>query len=191
MCDIIFTHRASGRKVRNHFHWDRVTWTKCSCGLYHSNRDIPPEFWKRKWKKKKKREKVGIMIIKNNYIWVTQSYNKCFGFPKGEKEHGETDEDTCIREFKEETGSIIDKKFLKDSQKIVIKVRDIKYTFFVLFVKNDFSINTTPEDDVEITSFGWKNINNIYDLHLSKAIKKTLHIFFKRNYINTNDSNKK
>ena len=191
MCDLLFTYKASGQKVKNHFHWDKVTWRKCSCGLYHSNREIPSEFWKRKWKKKKKREKVGIMIVKNDYIWVTQSYNKCFGFPKGEKEQGESDKDTCIREFKEETGGTIDEKSLKDAEKICIKVRDIKYTFFVLFVDNYFNINTTPEDDVEITSFGWKKLDEIYNLHLSKAIKKTLKVFFNTLYLKKNDFNVK
>ena len=68
MCDVQFTHKASGKKIKNHFYWEEVTWKKCSCGLVHSNRSIPPEFWKRKWVKKAKREKVGIMIIKEDKI---------------------------------------------------------------------------------------------------------------------------
>ena len=188
MCDVKFTHKASGKKVNNHFVWEKVTWVKCKCGLYHSNREIPPIFWKRKWNKKTKREKVGTMLIKNDMIWITQSYNKCFGFPKGEKEHGETDKDTCIREFKEETGGIITKEQLNDIDKIVTKVRDIKYTFFIVKVEDDFEINTYPEDDVEITTFGWKKINNIFDIYLSKAIKKTLKIFL--NNLKKNTPNK-
>ena len=45
-------------------------------------------------------------------------YNKCFGFPKGEKEEGEIDKETCIREFKEETGSVITQDMLSDKLKI-------------------------------------------------------------------------
>lgn len=180
MCDIHFTHKASGKKIKNHFHWDSVTWKKCKCGLVHSNRSIPPEFWKRKWIKKTKREKVGTMLIREDSIWITQSYNKCFGFPKGEKEEGETDKETCIREFKEETGSVITQDMLSDKLKIVTRVRDIKYTFYILYVNSDYDIKTFPEDDVEITTFGWKKLDHIFEVHLSKAIRKTLKIYFNR-----------
>jgi 8-oxo-dGTP pyrophosphatase MutT (NUDIX family) len=186
MCDVHFVHKASGKKIKNHFYWENVTWKKCKCGLVHSNRSIPPEFWKRKWVKKAKREKVGIMVIKGDNIWVTQSYNKCFGFPKGEKEEGETDKETCVREFKEETGSTITQEELSDDLKIVTRVRDIKYTFYILYVNSDYEINTLPEDDVEITTFGWKKLSNIFEIHLSKAIRKTLKIYFNR-YKKNND----
>ena len=174
MCDVHFVHKASGKKIKNHFYWEDVTWKKCKCGLVHSNRSIPPEFWRRKWVKKAKREKVGIMLIKKDSIWVTQSYNKCFGFPKGEKEEGETDKETCVREFKEETGSTITQEDLSDDLKIVTRVRDIKYTFFILYVNSDYEINTLPEDDVEITTFGWKKLNNIFEIHLSKSNQKNI-----------------
>ena len=45
---------------------------------------------------------------------------------------------------------------------------------------------TFPEDDVEITTFGWKKLKNIFDIHLSKAIRKTLKIYFNR-YKKNND----
>ena len=107
---------------------------------------------------------------------------------KEKKEEGETDKETCVREFKEETGSTITQEDLSDDLKIVTtRVRDIKYTFYILYVNSDYEINTLPEDDVEITTEpGWKKLSNIFEIHLSKAIRKTLKIYFNR-YKKNND----
>ena len=87
-----------------------------------------------------------------------------FRISKGEKEEGETDKETCVREFKEETGSTITQDMLSDKLKIVTRVRDIKYTFYILQVDSDYDIKTFPEDDVEITMFGWKKLDCIFDV---------------------------
>ena len=164
---------------RENFKWETVEWGKCPCGLWHSNRVIPDSFWNKKWTgKKKQREKVGVILFKDNReLWVTQSYNNCFGFPKGEKESDETPIVGAAREFYEETGTKIQIETLKKCKKINAKIRDIFYTFYIWNVPKSFELTTYPLDDVEITSCGWIDISNIGSLRLSKAIQKIFNIF--------------
>ena len=166
-------------KQDNTFSWEPVEWGKCSCGLFHSNRSIPQAFWNKPWTRRtKQREKVGIILIRDNKeIWVTQSYNNCFGFPKGEKEINENVLEGAAREFYEETGTSITLETLQECNTIRIKIRDIKYTFYIVKVPATFEITSYPIDDVEITSYGWKPINDVMSLKLSKAIQKIFGIY--------------
>lgn len=59
--------KATGYKKTGEWHWQCVSWVKCHCGLWHSNRFIPPDFWEQKWEKptSNNRKKVGVILIKN------------------------------------------------------------------------------------------------------------------------------
>ena len=160
--------------------WDKVKWSKCDyCGFYHSNRKIPDEFWEREWISTVKfREKVGIILIKGNkHIWITESYHNCYGFPKGEKEQGETTEECAKREFKEETGHSIDNINLSKCLQVTTSIDNITYIFYVVHVPGHFELEHFPEDDVEITSCGWMDIEGVSKLKLSKAIRKIYNLY--------------
>lgn len=178
--------KASGYKKLGEWHWQCVSWVKCHCGLWHSNRFIPPEFWEQEWIRPTvmNRKKVGIILIKDKrYLWVTQSYHKCYGFPKGEKEPNESIEDCAKREFKEETGCSIDKVKLSDCVVIRTGIEDIQYIFYCIHVDSNFDLFTFPVDDVEITSCGWVDIDSVGNLKLSKAIRRVFELFKKNIWI--------
>lgn len=168
---------SSGKKIKNKWIWDNVKWIKCNCGMWHSNRFIPNEFWNQNWKflPVKDRKKSGIILIRDsNEVWITQSYNRCYGFPKGEKELGETLEQCAKREFYEETGVNINELDLSKFRMISIYIENVEYVYYIIHVPDTFQVTTYPKDDVEITSFGWIELSKINNLFLSKAVKKLL-----------------
>lgn len=162
--------------------WEKVTWFKCrTCGLNHSNRYIPGEFWNRKWYVDGNyREKVGVILLRDRRdIFITESYHKnCYGFPKGERSLHETREECAKREFLEETGSdALENMNLSGCRTVSAQIRDIVYIFYIVPVKRDFNIDTKPIDDVEITSFGWKKVYEVDNMRLSKAIRLAFNQF--------------
>lgn len=168
---------SSGFKKKSKWYWSRTNWRKCHCGLWHSNRHIPREFWNQKWEKRPhhNRQKAGVILVRDfKELWVTQSYNRCYGFPKGEKEKGETLEICAKREFLEETGLNIDKLDLSKFNQVRTFIENVEYVYYVIHVPREFDILTFPTDDVEITSFGWTKIDNIGRLNLSKAVRRIL-----------------
>ncbi len=176
--------KASGYVTfNNKWHWQDVRWKKCHCGLWHSNRFIPPKFWQQKWNVQENcdRKKVGVILVRNKtHIWVTQSYHNCYGFPKGEKEINETVEECAKREFLEETGCSIEKVKLSDCIVIKTMIENIQYIFYIIHVPSTFELVTFPIDDVEITSCGWVPVNDVDKLKLSKAIRRVFDMY-KRN----------
>lgn len=162
----------SGIFVADKWLWERADWEKCRCGLTHSNRVIPNEYWNT-WKNvpiypKKSRYVNGIILLKGNKIFITQSYSNVFGFPKG----GSSDDMEfpimgALREFKEETGSDLEKLFPARDFTACPQITwfnsfsRIHYHFFIVSVYEWFDIKTFPLDDIEISSFGWIDISDI------------------------------
>ena len=176
---------ASGIKIKNKWNWEKVIWEKCdNCNLYHSNRIIPNEYFDREWDTTTlTRYKVGIILLRSDQnVLITESYNNCYGFPKGEKEPNESIQECAKREFKEETGMCIDHIKLDDCKKLTTNIENINYVFFVVRVSNFFKLEKYPIDDVEITSFGWKNIEDLAKYKLSKAIRKIYNIYMNEIY---------
>lgn len=137
---------------------DKVDWNKCWCGMYHSNRVVPPEYWSKYVGTSTVKYNCGIILRRNEELFVVQSYNNYYGFPKGSIKHKyEKFTECALREFYEETGYMLDlckykvdvKSFRNDSTRV-------KYFFFIVTVPDDFDIDTKPIDSMEITSFGWK-----------------------------------
>jgi len=123
---------------------------------------------------KTRKTKSGVCIVDSeNRILISQSYNSYWGIPKGSKEGNETDEETSIRETKEETGIELNKNLFKNSKNKIFMIKKDLYCLF--FIK----INTKGEDPIkyphllntESTGCGWINIDCLIKLEKKRIIK--------------------
>jgi 8-oxo-dGTP pyrophosphatase MutT (NUDIX family) len=175
----------TGIKVANVWLWERADWKLCSvCDLYHSNRKIPQEYWNKTWNKPK-RERSGIILVRGKKdILVTQSYDNRFGFPKGGDNEGEFPPIAAMRELKEETGIDIEKEFpdldLLECEQIRYRFDLNYYTFYVVEVPEEFEITTIPNDDIEISAFGWVPIYQISSMKFSTVMKFIFNDYMKK-----------
>jgi 8-oxo-dGTP pyrophosphatase MutT (NUDIX family) len=152
---------------------DKIDWVKCWCGMYHSNREIPSDYWSKYAgisENNTVKHNCGIILKKEKELFVVQSYNNYYGFPKGSI-HGkhESFKDCALREFYEETGHMLDLS-KHEYTKIVLKneITKVTYIFFVVTVCSDFEIDTKPIDNMEITSFGWILKSELTNMRISK-----------------------
>jgi len=151
---------------------DKVNWGKCWCGLYHSNRVLPSTYWSKYSNNTVEPVKYncGIILRRVDEVFVVQSYNNYYGFPKGSVKHKTEDFKICaLREFYEETGHILD--LGKHTYKQIMLKNDstkVKYIFFVVTVHPSFEIDSVPIDTMEITSFGWKQRDELLNMKISK-----------------------
>jgi 8-oxo-dGTP pyrophosphatase MutT (NUDIX family) len=150
---------------------DKIAWEKCWCGLYHSNRVLPSDYFSKYLKSPEPvKYNCGIILRRLDEIFVVQSYNNYYGFPKGSVNHKTEDFKVCaLREFYEETGHILD--LGKHEYKQIIIKNDstgVKYIFFIVTVGPSFEIDTKPIDNMEITSFGWKKKSDLLGMKISK-----------------------
>lgn len=165
--------------------WDPVTWKKCWCGIYHSDRMIPSEFWEQKWEKRKgPKLTAGILLWKQvgkiRQFFMIQSYGNLYGFPKGSLEPEESYFDGALREFHEETGTKIslNKNKCLELRKVMGNNR---ISIFVVRVPSDYEIKTQPIADVEVSSYGFISELRIRQLKLNKVTKDILNIIEKTN----------
>lgn len=184
------TTRASGELLQDGtWRWEPVTWTKCWCGLFHSNRQIPDRFWDRTWEKKQgPKLTAGIMLWKElpngrRKFFMVQSYGNLFGFPKGSLEPGEEYFDAALREFYEETGTKLDikKKETLETRKVI---GDNRVSIFTIKVPNDFEIKTQPKADVEISAYGFIDEYSLRYYKINRVTRDTLEILNKSKKLN-------
>ena len=169
--------KATGEKIKGTWKWEPVKWTKGPEGLYHSNRDIPDEFWNKNWKRRHKiRDIAGIILLRKNIhnryeVFVVQCYNNKYGFPKGSLLPKETFEEAAIREFYEETGTKLECPL---THKISFKKANTSttVTFFIIEKDHTFDIKTKPIADVEITAYGWIELHLFTKLPISNLASK-------------------
>lgn len=106
-------------------------------------------------------KKCGIIFYDNDdkkYLLVFGRKSGKWGFPKGHQENGETDEQTAIREFFEETGISIQYSQLKN------KIRFKNNIYFNVSCEKKPVLNI--QDTKEILKISWFSINEL--LNLSK-----------------------
>jgi len=65
----------------------------------------------------KKEKSCGIVVFQDDKVLIIKHNRGHYGFPKGHVEDGETEEETAIRETKEETN--IDAKIIGDFRKVI------------------------------------------------------------------------
>lgn len=152
---------------------EKVHWNLCHCGLYHSNRHIPKSYWdyyKKNKQIKNKNGKVGIILRKKDKIFIVQTYNNKYGFPKGSKNEGECKLEGAFREFFEETGFDL-KNYVKNNNIPIKRTKFYdKHIYYIINIDENFEITTKPRDDIEITAYGFFHIKDIEKLNYSSIL---------------------
>jgi 8-oxo-dGTP pyrophosphatase MutT (NUDIX family) len=122
-------------------------------------------------------KKCGIIYyneLDKTYLLVLGKKSYKWGFPKGHMEMGETEEDTAIREFYEETGIEIQQYHLDTK----IKFKNNIYFKVNCLVKPIINI----QDTNEIVKVSWMSIQDILNLPKEKlnfGLKSWIHKEFK------------
>lgn len=100
-----------------------------------------------------KEKSCGAVVFKNDKVLIVKQNDGHFGFPKGHIEFNETEEETAIREVKEETNVSIDIdsncRYLVTYSPSEGITKDVVY--FLAYAKND---DTIPQEE-EISKVMW------------------------------------
>jgi 2,3-bisphosphoglycerate-dependent phosphoglycerate mutase len=96
------------------------------------------------------------IIVKNGYVLMLQEHvqrgDLVWNFPGGQIESGETPEQACVREVKEETGYDVRISHL-------LHVSGHKYTFIAAIVGGELGIDSDNPANRDIVSAEWVDIN--------------------------------
>lgn len=157
---------------------------KC-CEIVQTMKQIqePPHFLT----DRTKRDKTGVIIINaENKILLSQSYNGCWGVPKGSKEPFENFEEAAIRETKEETGILVPYECFEYSRAHVYVLHKHVFVMFMLKLKNKGPMAAKNPHllGTESTGCGWINLNCLHTLHKQKKIRLNCitKLILKRNF---------
>ena len=118
----------------------------------------------------KEEKSCGSIIVKDNKILLIKHHRGDYGFPKGHMEYGETEEETAIRETKEETNIdvIIDKSKRYEIDYMTSKNTHKTAIYFLASPQNDIAIPQTTE----IAEILWVDIDKVKDyLQFENIIK--------------------
>ena len=111
-----------------------------------------------------------IVINDNNEILLVKTIRGFFGFPKGHVEAGETEEETAIREVKEETN--IDIEIISETKFILsYKVDGVIDKDVILFIAKPIS-NKLNRQEEEISEVTWVDISKVESYFDFDNIKK-------------------
>lgn len=117
----------------------------------------------------KKEKSCGTIIIENNKVLLIQQTDNAWGFPKGHVENNETEQETAIRETKEETNldvEIISNKKYIINYKISNEI-DKEVVFFLAKKTSD----KIKKQDEEIKNIKWVDLNQAFDIITYKNTK--------------------
>lgn len=116
------------------------------------------------------KRKAGVFVYCGNMVLLTQSYNNCWGIPKGQMESFDSDTKVCAeRELKEETGLTIQ---LNDSDLYRI-ILDNCYVYKI-YVENMNIINLDNLENLDSTGIGWVDLECAFDFNLNFLTRKIL-----------------
>jgi 8-oxo-dGTP diphosphatase len=111
------------------------------------------------------------VLIQNNHILMVKQYVQrgdiVWTFPGGGIEEGETPEEACIRELKEETGFTI--KVLK-----LIDTTKENYIFMVEILSGTLFLDKMNKDNDDIIDVDWISLNedDMFDNYTRPTIQK-------------------
>lgn len=116
------------------------------------------------------KRKAGVFVCCDNKVLLTQSYNNCWGIPKGQMEPFDQTTKMCAeRELKEETGLIV---VLNDNDLYRI-ILDNCY-IYKISVENVNIINIQNFENLDSTGIGWVDIECASDFNLNFLTRKIL-----------------
>jgi 8-oxo-dGTP pyrophosphatase MutT (NUDIX family) len=117
-----------------------------------------------------KEKSCGAIVFNDNSVLIIEQFQGFFSFPKGHVEGNETEEETAIREVKEETNidiEIISKKKYKINYKINGNIK--KEVVFFIAKATSFKLKNQEN---EIISCEWIDKNKVLDKLTYNNIKK-------------------
>lgn len=110
----------------------------------------------------KKEKSCGTIIIENNKVLLIQQTDNAWGFPKGHIENNETEQETAIRETKEETN--LDVEIISNKKYIInYKINNEIDKEVVLFLAKKTSDKIKKQDE-EIKNIRWVDLNQAFDI---------------------------
>ena len=117
-----------------------------------------------------KEKSCGAIVFNGDSVLIIEQFQGFFSFPKGHVEKGETEEETAIREVKEETN--IDIEIISDkTYKINYKINNDTKKEVVFFLAKAISFDLKNQEN-EIISCEWVDKDKVLDTLTYKNIKK-------------------
>ncbi|MBQ1496254.1 MAG: NUDIX domain-containing protein [Bacilli bacterium] len=110
----------------------------------------------------KKEKSCGIIVFDNDKVLVVKHLDGHYGFPKGHVENNETEEETAIREVKEETNC--DAKIIPGFREVITYspkqnvIKDVVY-----FIGKPISIEIKPQES-EISNVKFLSFEDILNV---------------------------
>lgn len=118
------------------------------------------------------KSKSGIVVIdSDNKILISQSYNHCWGIPKGSMEPHENCREASIRETLEETGLDLSEYMHASKLHVFVFFNNVHAIFFIKLNKKGPKVSHPSFLNTESTGCGWININCLQYLYMKKRIK--------------------
>lgn len=110
----------------------------------------------------KKEKSCGTIITENNKVLLIQQTDNAWGFPKGHVENNETEQETAIRETKEETN--LDVEIISNKKYIInYKINNEIDKEVVFFLAKKTSDKIKKQDE-EIKNIKWVDLNQAFDI---------------------------
>lgn len=114
----------------------------------------------------KKEKSCGAIIYKyqeNKLYFLIVKHNRGhYSFPKGHIEKGETEEETAIREVKEETN--VDIKIINGfREKITYSPKENTIKDVIFFLAKPLTLNIKPQEE-EINQIAWYDENDVFNI---------------------------
>lgn len=110
----------------------------------------------------KKEKSCGTIIIENNKVLLIQQTDNAWGFPKGHVENNETEQETAIRETKEETN--LDVEIISNKKYIInYKINNEIDKEVVFFLAKKTSDKIKKQDE-EIKNIKWVDLTKAFDI---------------------------
>lgn len=137
----------------------------------------------------KNEKSCGAFIIDDNKVLIIkQKKTGNFGFPKGHMEKGEVEEQTAIREVKEETG--IDIKLVSNKRYSISYVQNETINKEVVYyIANVINKDFQNKKEKEISDIIWIEIDEVENILSFENIKK-LWLYAKKDLQNKNNNEK-
>lgn len=104
----------------------------------------------------------GIVVSHNKILMVKEKATKRWSVPSGEIESGETAEQACIREVKEETGFIVSLEKSIHTKIVVIGNHNVTTYYFHCIISTGEIMYEDPDEEIE--EIAWQNYDNLLSI---------------------------